>query len=244
MLVTTTFSPSLSDMRGQLALKTCRAARDCGYTIIVVDGSPSQEFKAALRETGAAVIDQKMPGMGQSRRECINAGVDSAADVIVWLEPEKHPIVSLLDACIEPVISGKADVVIPSRNTFTNYPKYQAESESRGNAAMGELIGRSDLDFYIGPRVLSYDAAREMAFYDGKIGDEQVYGDKWEILFIPLLWFVDWGWKIASVPVDYIHPIEQFVEDDDMMRKKRDEQREILVSAMTAEAKRLKLVAV
>ena len=101
VLVTTTFSPSIDDMRGRLALKTCHMARECDYSIIVVDGSPSQEFKQALRETGATVIDQKEFGMGASRRETLNAGVAYDAEVVVWLEPEKHPLVPLLDVCIE-----------------------------------------------------------------------------------------------------------------------------------------------
>ena len=217
-------------------------ARECDYSIIVVDGSPSQEFKQALRETGATVIDQKEFGMGASRRETLNAGVAYDAEVVVWLEPEKHPLVPLLDVCIEPIISGRAKVVIPRRKTFTNYPAYQAESERKGNAAMMQLTGL-DLDYYIGPRVLSSVAAQSMATYDGKLDGKQVYGDKWEILFVPLIWFIDRSWTITSVEVDYIHPAEQLIEDDEAMRAKRDEQREVLVSAMTAEAKRLKLIA-
>jgi hypothetical protein len=45
--------------------------------------------------------------------------------------------------------------------------------------------------------------------------------------------------RVKSVVVDYVHPKEQLVEDDDTMRAKRDKQRIDLVTAMMQEAKRL-----
>ncbi len=241
MLVTTTFSPSLSDMRAQLAIKTCLAARDRGYEIIVVDGSPCQEFKSELCRTGATVIDQIKPGMGASRREALKAGLETNAHVVIWIEPEKYPLVPLLDKCIDPVMGREADIVIPKRKTFVNYPAYQAESEAKANAEINLIMKRLDLDTFIGPRVMSRAAARLMSNYDGRVGGVQVYGDKWEILFIPLLWFLNADMLVESVPVEYVHPIEQLVEDDEAMRRKRDEQRESLVSAMRREAERLGL---
>ncbi len=67
------------------------------------------------------------------------------------------------------------------------------------------------------------------------------YGDNWEILFIPLLRFMAGGIPIDSVIVDYVHPVEQLIEDDESMRSKRDKQRIDLVSAMQREAVRLGL---
>jgi hypothetical protein len=232
-------------MRAKLAIKTCQAATDHGYTIVVVDGSPSSEFKAALRGAGAIVCDQIQSGMGASRREALRAGLDFMVDasVVVWLEPEKYPIVPLLEDSIGVVINERAEVVIPYRLTFTNYPAYQAESEVKANAEIAMFTGRRDLDYYIGPRIMTRRAAELMAEYDGKIAGQQVYGDKWEILFIPLLWFMAKGWWIDSFAVDYIHPIEQLVEDDDAMRAKRDEQRKVIVGAMRQEAVRLRLAA-
>ncbi len=236
VLVTTTFSKSVEDVRAQLALKTCRAARDNNYRIIVVDGSPCEEFKQALRETGATVIDQKKPGMGQSRRECFDAGLSTGADVIVWLEPEKYTLVPLLGPCVSPVLSGEVDVVIPRRRNLDGYPQYQHWSELRANWELGNITKRFDIDFYIGPRIMNRQATMIMAEYQ-----PIHYGDNWEILFIPLLWFLTGGVSIDSVIVDYVHPAEQLIEDDESMRSKRDKQRIDLVSAMQREAVRLGL---
>lgn len=236
VLVTTTFSKSVDDVRAQLALKTCRAARDNNYPIIVVDGSPCEEFKYALREAGAVVIDQEKPGMGQSRRECLNLGLTTGADVIAWLEPEKYTLVPLLGPLIARVMRGATDVVIPRRRNLDGYPQYQHLSELRANWELGNITKRFDIDFYIGPRIMNRQAAMIMAEYQ-----PIHYGDNWEILFIPLLRFMAGGIPIDSVIVDYVHPVEQLIEDDESMRSKRDKQRIDLVSAMQREAVRLGL---
>ncbi|HRH22394.1 MAG TPA: hypothetical protein PLB51_00175 [Candidatus Paceibacterota bacterium] len=236
VLVTTTFIKSVDEVRAQLALKTCRTARDNDYPIIVIDGSPCEEFKQALRETGATVIDQEKPGMGQSRRECFNAGLATEAEVLVWLEPEKYTLVPLLGPCIARVMRGATDVVIPRRRNLDGYPQYQHWSELRANWELGNITKRFDIDFYIGPRIMNRQAAMIMAAYQ-----PIHYGDNWEILFIPLLWFLTGGVAIDSVIVDYVHPVEQLIEDDESMRSKRDKQRTDIVSAMQREAVRLGL---
>lgn len=237
VLVTTTFSKSVDDVRAQLALKTCRAARDNNYPIIVVDGSPCEEFKYALREAGAVVVDQEKPGMGQSRRECLNLGLTTGADVIAWLEPEKYTLVPLLGPCVSPVLSGEAEVVIPRRRNLDGYPQYQHWSELRANWELGNITKRFDIDFYIGPRIMNRKSAQRMAAYQPKHPD----GDNWEILFVPLVPLLAEGVSIMSVIVDYVHPVEQLIEDDESMRSKRDKQRIDLVSAVQREAVRLKL---
>ena len=95
-LVTTTFSTKPSDLRFQLALKTCQAAKKAGYPIHIVDGSPNPEISKQLFQAGAVVESEKERGMGASRRQCFRMGLNSGADVIVWLEPEKYPFVSLI----------------------------------------------------------------------------------------------------------------------------------------------------
>ncbi|MDD5165084.1 MAG: hypothetical protein PHG25_00910 [Candidatus Pacebacteria bacterium] len=238
VLVTTTFSKSIHETRAQLALKTCQACVEHGYDLIIVDGSPCAEFKKALQDAGATVIDQITSGMGASRRQALGAGIDSGADIIVWLEPEKYTLVPLLVPCLNEIIFEEADVVIPRRKNLDGYPAYQQFSEYRGNWALANATNRPDLDLFFGPRIMTPQAARMMAVYNGKNGNCS-YGDNWEIIFIPMLWFLDAGYEIKSVTVDYVHPTEQLVEDDADMRGKRDKQRIDLSTAMMTEAARL-----
>lgn len=237
VLVTTTFTTTMQDPRVLLALETCREAKSAGYQLIVVDGSPCSRFKIALRETGVTVIEQTEPGMGSSRRQCLRAGLDTGAKVVVWLEPEKCPWVPLLDRCIEPVLNGPFHVVIPRRYSLASYPQYQAWSEYQANWILGNITGRPDLDFYFGPRIMDREAAHVMSTY--RPDATLVQGDNWEILFLPLLEYMRRGWNIGSVTVDYVHPPEQLTEDDEKMRTKRDKQRNDLVTAMHREAQRL-----
>src|SRR3989344_3752818 len=99
VLVTTTFSKSAEDLRFQLALKTCDEAQKAGYPIIIVDGSPEESMRDLLRAHGATVYKEEGRGMGASRRQTIKAGIETGAHVIIWLEPEKYPLVPYLDDC-------------------------------------------------------------------------------------------------------------------------------------------------
>ncbi len=238
VLVTTTSYQSVDEPRARLAIKTCLACKQHGYNLIVIDGSPCLSFKKALRETGVIVIDQKESGMGASRRQALGAGIDSGADIIVWLEPEKHTLIPLLVPCLNEIVFEEADVVIPRRKNLDSYPAYQQFSEYRGNWELANATNRPDLDLFFGVRIMTPQAARMMAVYNGK-HCHCSYGDKWEIIFLPVLWFLDAGYEIKSVTVDYIHPPEQLAEDDTGMREKRDKQRTDLCTAMATEAARL-----
>lgn len=238
VVVTTTFSSSVEDPRAQLAIKTCEAVQENGLHMIVVDGGTDEDFRQRLANTGAKVLPQTRPGMGASRRQAIGAGLETDAEAICWIEPEKHPLIPFLWSCIKPVLSCEADVVLPRRTSMRGYPPYQAQSERIGNEAIAKLTGRPDLDFFFGPRILSRTAAMVMAGYDGNCGQNR-YGDNWEILFVPVLNLLHFGSTILSVPVDYVHPPEQSGEDGVEMRAKRDTQRQVLVSCMTQEVHRL-----
>ncbi|MEN9524563.1 MAG: hypothetical protein RL536_632 [Candidatus Parcubacteria bacterium] len=228
-LVTTTFYQNVSDVRFGLALKTCQAAREAGYQIHIVDGSSNPEISSLLRQAGANVEAEKVKGMGASRRQCFKMGLDSGADVIVWLEPEKGPFVPLIGPCVEMV--GECDIVFPGRMDLVSYPRYQQLSEHRAMWKIGWLTSRPDIDWMFGPRVLSRKGAELLMSYDGSCGDT------WHILVIPVLWALMNGVKVGSKLVNYIHPAEQTAaeEGDEEMDRKRDHQRKVLEEAVETE---------
>ncbi len=236
--MTTTFSPTAEDLRFRLALNTVREAVRCGYPIIVVDGSPFDDAKRLLEEAGAVVFKETTPGMGASRRQVLRAGLDTGAEVVVWLEPEKYPLVSLLGPCVKMVQSGY-DLVVPARRSLESLPSYQELSELRANWELGFITKRAELDLMFGPRVMSRNAAELFLSYDG------AFGDHWHILFLPVLRALRVGMSVMSVVVDYTHPAEQTAaeEADPKMPPKRLAQRQALVPAMREEADRLGLAA-
>lgn len=242
VLVTTTFYLKLNDPRLALAQRTIEAAEGHRYPIIVVDDSSDPAVRQAIRATRwATVCDQAEDGMGASRRQAIAAGLaweSGTADVVVWLEPEKYPLVAQLTPAIRAVHERRCELAVLRRPNFGCHPRYQARSEQLGNLALSALTGRPDLDLFFGPRVMSRDAAEVFGRYDGR------YGDRWEILFVPVLQLLaEGGWRIHSIPAEfYYHPPEQTAaeEGDPTIVRKRDEQRIVLIAAMASAAQDLR----
>lgn len=229
-LVTTTFYKNPDDVRFQLALKTCAAAVTAGYPLHIVDGSPDPQIRNMFEESGAVVAQQKTAGMGASRRQCLNMGLATEADVIVWLEPEKAPFVPLIPPCAEMILRGY-NIVIPGRKSLESYPRYQELSELRAMRNIGIMTGRPDIDWMFGPRVLSRRGAQRLADYTGPTPED----DTWHILVIPVLQELTLDTsRVGSRLVDYTHPPEQTAaeEGDQLMDKKRDHQREVLETAV------------
>lgn len=220
-------------MRAKLALKTAEEAHKADYPLIVVDGSPDPKIRDELCTRGATVYREEKRGMGNSRRQCLNLGLKTGSDTIVWLEPEKWSMVPLLAESIKLVEDGTYQLIVPRRRTFENYPKYQHYSEVWANWEASHITGRPDLDLWVGPRIMCVDAVRLMTTYNGHLGDN------WEVIFVPIITMLAKGWRIGSVLVDYIHPIEQQIEDDESMRQKRNKQRGDLLLAMRRRAAEL-----
>ncbi|MES2006527.1 MAG: hypothetical protein V4436_00295, partial [Patescibacteria group bacterium] len=155
---------------------------------------------------------------------------------IAWIEPEKYPVVPLLESCFDLITSGTHDIVLPTRKSLESYPMYQELSELRANRELGFITGRPELDFYFGLRVFNKKGAKLFLSYDGE------GGDTWHIFFIPVLRAIANGSHlVGQTLVNYVHPAEQTAAEvgDAKMDRKRDHQREVLVSAMREEAERL-----
>lgn len=240
VVATATYSTSVEDFRAQLALKTVSTAREAGYAIVVVDGSPDTRFKNALSEVGAMVHAQKGKGMGASRRESMKAGFDAGADIVVWTEPEKYPFIGCISGLAGKMRTDRPHIIVPRRRNLDGYPLYQHFSELRLNHALGNSTGRADLDLSFGPRMFNALAATYFLDYTGE------KGDNWETLFIPVLRALHHGVFVESFIINYVHPPEQTAVElgNEDMDRKRDVQRESLVRAMDEEANCLGFVSV
>ena len=208
-------------------------AKRCSYPIIVVEGSPDPDIAKAFREEGAIVFSEVSSGMGPSRRQTVRHALDTLAKVVIWLEPEKYPLVPLLAPCIEMVTAGGYDLVIPRRLSLDGYPFYQHWSELEANWLIGGITGRTDLDAMIGPRIMNREVAELFMEYEGG-----PYGDNWQSLFLVVLRALARGMRVGSRTVDYVHPPEQTAieQDSEIMNRKRDEQRIVLIETMAREA--------
>jgi len=236
VLATTTFYQNLFDIRATLALKTTTEAVANGFKIVIVDQSTAP-IKKALVERDAILFDQEQRGMGAGRRQAIKEAANLAGNdgVVVWIEPEKAPLIPYIEQLAVPIIRNQADLVIPERISMDAYPRMQQYAELLGNQAFYMLTGMA-LDMWFGPRVFRADLADFFLKYNGE------YGDLWDSIFIPVLGIIKTGKRVAGMKVNYIHPLEQTASEDDFpMCEKRITQLTTLVNALKKEAIKLKL---
>ena len=241
-IATTTFYPTANDLRCQLAGQFMNQVREAGHKVIVVDDSPDPAIPEMFSELGAIVHRQTAKGMGPGRRQAIQAIFDLAVKennstpIFVWIEPEKHPLIPLLEPAIRTVRAG-ANLVVPRRRSLASYPSYQQICEARGNWEAGSLTGAPELDLYFGPRLMDMGTCAYFLDYEGD------HGDKWDSIFIPVVRVVAAGRRVTSVTVDYVHPPEQTQAEEGNveMDKKRDVQLDTLLACIKVECEKLSL---
>lgn len=244
ILATTTRYNDPQEMRARLAVELLNNAQKAGIRAVVVDGSPppnQEAIREMLAVTGAQVLGEpEQSTMGVSRRCALRHASTGAGprDAIVWIEPEKAPLVPFLEQICEPIHAGRVSLVVPGRTDkgLSSYPPVQAAAERLGNAVFARLTGRA-YDPWFGPRACSLAGLSLFTEYSG------AYGDHWDSIFIPLLRAARAGLRMDECRVEYRHPPEQTAAEDDIQIGvlKRFDQLQNLVSALCAETVQLGL---
>lgn len=222
-------------LRGELALKMFKNARELGYTVVCVDGNSIPVWKQKVRDLGIVLIDENLtnyPGkhpMGRSRRQVLDAAANyKNHPLIVWLEPEKYPFIvnalaeSPVGLAATVAYERKADVVIPRRlDNLASYPLDQQLEELLANITIQSYlqeyfrgkVGEEEaaqvpyFDFFSGTRIIRRDVLDRFLQYGGVVGSDA--HDRWELLFVPPVQLLLEGKRVASVPVPYVHPEKQ-----------------------------------
>lgn len=239
VIATTTFVKDDSEVRARLALETIRGLVKL-YPVVVVDGGSPKEFRQKIVDCGAVLLDEVPGGMGAGRRQAMHSASEIASEggAVVWMEPEKLSLVSSIEKIVDPILSRKADLVIPRRISMRSYPQEQIYAEWLGNKIFNGIVGRgSNYDIWFGPFAANKKALRHFLDYNG------MYGDRWDSILIPRLEIIKDGLVVSDVPVEYSHPSEQTKEEegDMMFMHKRIIQLSSLVDAFIKEGKRLKM---
>ena len=246
----TSFFKQTTEIRFHLDCQLIGNATALNYRVVVVDASPDTAVRHAFSRIGAIVFPQMTKGIGPSRRELFrHAGEESTyspdvplPDIFIWME-EKVDLIRWIPTIIAPILSGEADIVIPSRSeiSWQSYPTFQAESEQKANACYADVTGRC-FDVMFGPvafrrAMLPYFAACNPA---ERFGVFDTY-----IQHIAPLEAITHGARVMSVPVDFFYPSVQKVEEETVllgaMREKRQWQLEECMNAYRVVARELKL---
>jgi hypothetical protein len=232
VLVTTTYYTYKTEyerVRAKLFWDLVKKAHRAGYLVIAVDAGSAPEFLDVAHTLPVTLIPQREGSLGVARRQCIEAGVASGRNIIVYTDPEKNSFVSEIEKSVQPLIDGVCDFVVPRRRSMESYPRFQAYSERFINLYWKELTGW-DLDITFGPRCFQRELADLFLTYEGR------YGDKWDSIFIPVMRGLKDGVRISEVEVDFVYPASQRdVEENDLyFYDKRLEQVNNLITAFKA----------
>ena len=244
LVATTTRYDDTHEIRARLALRMVQAARTLGIRVVTVDSSPNPRMKECLAGNGAEVIrETEGATMGAGRRQALAYVKNLAApdDAIVWMDPEKAPLIQFLEEICLPILSSTADIVVPGRSEegLASYPAVQAAYERCGNASFA-LLTRRALDVWFGPRAMNRAGVEEFLAYAGE------YGDRWDSIFIPVVRALKHGLRVGPCVVEYHHPAEQTAAESRDLRLgllKRLDQLHSLVTALYKEAVALGFVA-
>jgi len=222
IIITTTlynFDSESDKLRAAIAKRTFSKAKELGYLVIAIDGGSHSDFINEIKSLGVKVSPQKEKGLGNSRTQAFKEAYETGKEIIIWTEPEKESFITEIEKVILPLLENKADIIIPRRKSLSTYPLAQQYIESFGNAFWKELTS-IDLDIWGGMRAFKRELCRYFLDYKGE------YGNKWEILLVPIMNMIIDKKRIASIEIDYIHPREQTrVEEHNLeFYKKRVEQ--------------------
>lgn len=246
---------SADKLRGDLALQTFKLAQQQGFNAVVVDGGSSDAFKNAMEQNNIYFEMQKeRGGQGPARRQGLEYAENTkGVKVICETEPEK---ISIVTDCIRiasfPILNNQADIVVPKRNeeSFSTYPKYQAEQEQKSNELYNKILrshgllkqNDPDLDFWIGSRFIAnkpevtelfkvvYNYQKDNTALDKRINTE-MYSNP---LFFPVVAALHKGLRVKSIEIPYKHPQAQtsFEEGNQGFDRRRNIQRRTITTEL------------
>ncbi|HWY80289.1 MAG TPA: hypothetical protein VNW29_08075 [Candidatus Sulfotelmatobacter sp.] len=158
-------------VRGDLALEFAQKATQAGYHLVIADKGSSKTFlKELLSKSTVQLIKRKTKGTGKGKRLAIDkVSKIPIVEVIILIEAEKTSfLIDCLEAVVEPIFQGKADIVVPARvaSLFEKtYPQYMYDSEIEGNGVYNEALRTNNImtktmpafDWLFGPRAFRND---------------------------------------------------------------------------------------
>jgi hypothetical protein len=235
IMVYTTFDTAWERVRNACTLKTIAEAKKHGYEVVVLDGGSPAKFVKEMEALGVRVYRQYAPGMGNGCRETLRLAQEIATgdQGIVWIEPEKYPLVSKLAPAVRRFEDKHLDLLLLKRTNLDSYPPEQAMAYQMIALATKYLTG-IDSDFGWGPMILSKRAIEYFLTYKSD------YGDLWDSIHCPKLAIINDSLPWELMPVDYIHPHEQTAAETGIeLLPKRIHQMDQLVQAIIREVDKL-----
>ncbi len=215
VVVTSTYYTEENSVRFKLALKALGNLCGQGYLVVVVDNS-SPVIRQQLQSLGVVVESQAVEKctLGEVRRQALKLALKTAGPdlkAVLWIEPEKD-FAPYVKTVTQPVISGEAQVVVPSRTEdgWSSYPVSQQSTEKSQNLA-SKVFTNEAFDVSFGPVVYSPDAVRKYLLQQPLRVE---IPDTYVLQFMPTYIATLEPGTVRSVPVAFRYPKEQHDAED------------------------------
>lgn len=179
--------PALDEAR---AIPTVLAGLPDGWTPIVVDNGSTDDTASVARHHGAVVVSEPRRGFGAA----CHAGLVAATEALVaFMDCDGSLLGSDLDRVAAPVVAGRADLVLGTRQPEAGAWSWHLQVANRALArSIRRRTGVALAD--VGPmRVARRHELLALGMRDRRFG--------WPVEMV--LRAADAGWRIGEVPVTY-----------------------------------------
>lgn len=130
--------PALNEA-GSIAQVLAEIPRLPDLEILLVDGGSSDGTPAIAANAGARVIHQPIRGYG---RACYTGAVEARGEIVAFLDADGADDPRQLPALIEPLLAGRAEMVLGSRLAGGLAPGAMPWHQQAGNRLAAALIRR------------------------------------------------------------------------------------------------------
>ena len=165
--------------------------------IIVIDDGSSDYTPQIVKELGIELIQhENNKGKGAALKSGFSQAIKYSPDVIVTLDGDGQHEPSAIPSLIEPILTGKSDVVIGSRSKKTKMPKYRKIGLKTINFLNRKAINLKLEDIQSGYRAYSFKAITAIAkesFQDYSAEFEQLES------------LAEKGFRISEIPVEILY---------------------------------------
>ena len=140
--------------------------------VVVVDNGSTDDTASVARAAGAIVVEEPRRGYGWACAAGTAEALRRGAGVIVYIDADRSSLASEIDRILEPLLDGRADLVLGSRTRGTCDPGAMGVHQRFGNRLTAAIMRRlygvtvTDLGPYraIDARLLAALELSEMTF--------------------------------------------------------------------------------
>lgn len=192
---------------------TMGSLRAQGLHVIAVDGGSTPELIREMKSIGVDVHQQQGKGVGNALKEVLLLAGKEKPKAVLYMEGNKPQFAPYVRMSVDPILKGKADIVVPSRTraVFRSQPKYQWMTEFPEDVIATIRLGRGKLqkglyDVHYGPKAFT------PAVIEKVVKDYRTSGG-WDTHTAAVTRGGHAGFRVAKITVHAPYPKEELESD-------------------------------